>query len=196
MTRAPKACPLHALAHLIAAKPCRCPAFNRSWEGLYAIKRAGFGLCAGPGRQVGWKPQRLRSYQVFFQEKTHVNRPENPPISPIATNQKPRCIFDSVQTASRGAGNTARSGVCTLSNVLVLGCVVQCGSRIDSCETGFEGAQKDGAEGVLQLSDVMLWVLVGSTMKPRNQGWRFRGLSWWWAPLGVVKLGTNATPWS
>ena len=83
----------------------------------------------------------------------------NPPISPITTNQKPRCIFDSVQTASKGAGNTARSGVCTLS-------------------------------------DVMLWVLVGSTMKPRNQGWRFRGLSWWWAPLGVVKLGTNATPWS
>ena len=78
MTRAPKACPLHALAHLIAAKPCRCPAFDRSWEGLYAIKRAGFGLRAGPGRQVGWKPQRLRSYQVFCQEKTHANRPEIP----------------------------------------------------------------------------------------------------------------------
>ena len=78
VTRAPKACPLHALAHLIAAKPCRCPAFDRSWEGLYAIKRAGFGLHAGPGRQVGWKPQRLRSYQVFCQEKTHANRPEIP----------------------------------------------------------------------------------------------------------------------
>ena len=26
----------------------------------------------------------------------------NPPISPITTNQKPRCIFDSVQTASKG----------------------------------------------------------------------------------------------
>ena len=31
--------------------------------------------------------------------------------------------FDSVQTASRRAGNTARRGVCTLSDVLVLGCV-------------------------------------------------------------------------
>ena len=41
----------------------------------------------------------------------------NPLVSPIATNQKPRCIFDSVQTASRGAGNTAWSGVCTLSDV-------------------------------------------------------------------------------
>ena len=120
----------------------------------------------------------------------------NPPISPITTNQKPRCIFDSVQTLSKRAGNTARSGVCTLSDVRFLGCVVQCGSRIDSCETGFQGLGDWGAEGVSQLSDVTLWVLVGSTMKPRNQGWRFRGLSWWWAPLGVVKLGTNATPWS
>ena len=45
----------------------------------------------------------------------------NPPISPITTNQKPRCIFDSVQTASKGAGNMARSGVCTLSDVRFLG---------------------------------------------------------------------------
>lgn len=82
----------------------------------------------------------------------------NPLVSPIATNQKPRCTSDSVQTASRRAGNTARSGVCTLSDVRFLGCVVQCGSRIDICETGFEGAQKDGAEGVSQLSDVMLCV--------------------------------------
>jgi len=73
----PKHAP-HALAHLIAAKPCWRPAFDRFWEGFAAIKRAGFGLCAGPGRQVGWKPQRLRSYQVFCQEKTHANRPEIP----------------------------------------------------------------------------------------------------------------------
>ena len=44
--------------------------------------------------------------------------------------------------------------------------MVQYGSRIDSCETGFEGAQKAEAEGVSQLSDVTLWVLVGSTTKP------------------------------
>ena len=68
----------HALAHLIAAKPCRCPAFDRSWEGLYAIKRAGFGLCAGSGRQVGWKPQWLRSYRVFCRECKHANWPEIP----------------------------------------------------------------------------------------------------------------------
>lgn len=125
----------------------------------------------------------------------------NPLVSPIATNQKPRCIFDSVQTASRGGRKHGSERGLYAIRCAVLGqtvgpTMVQYGSRIDSCETGFEGAQKDGAEGVLQLSDVMLWVLVGSTMKPRNQGWRFRGLSWWWAPLGVVKLGTNATPWS
>jgi len=68
----------HALAHLIAAKPCWRPASDRFWEGFAAIKRAGFGLCAGPGRQVGWKPQRLRSYQVFYQECRYANRPEIP----------------------------------------------------------------------------------------------------------------------
>ena len=102
----------------------------------------------------------------------------NPLVSPIATNQKPRCIFDSVQTASRGTGNTARSGVCTLSDVRFLGCVVQCGSRIDSCETGFEGAQKAAAEGVLQLSDVLPVGSVGSA-----------GLGPAGREVGVVKRG-------
>ena len=51
---------------------------DHPWVGFAAIKRAGFGLCAGPGRQVGWKPQRLRSYQVFCQEYKHANRPEIP----------------------------------------------------------------------------------------------------------------------
>ena len=35
-------------------------------------------LCAGSGRQVGWKPQWLRSYRVFCRECKHVNRPEIP----------------------------------------------------------------------------------------------------------------------
>ena len=117
MTRAPKACPLHALAHLIAAKPCRCPAFDRSWEGLYAIKRAGFGLCAGPGRQVGWKPQRLRSYQVFFQEKTHVNRPEIPRFRQLQPIRNLAAYLIAYKPRPGGAGNTAWSGVCTLSDV-------------------------------------------------------------------------------
>lgn len=35
-------------------------------------------LCAGSGRQVGWKPQWLRSYRVFCRECKHANRPEIP----------------------------------------------------------------------------------------------------------------------
>ena len=45
----------HALAHLIAAKPAQEQPNAGRQQGFAAIKRAGFGLCAGPGRQVGWK---------------------------------------------------------------------------------------------------------------------------------------------
>ena len=96
----------------------------------------------------------------------------NPPVLSIATNQKLRCIFDSVQTASRRAGNTARRGVCTLSDVWFLGCVwAHYGSSVIAgliaAKPGLKGLRRVGAEGVSQLSDVML---VGSIMKPRNQG--------------------------
>ena len=47
--------------------------------------------------------------------------PKSPNFANYNQNQKPRCIFDSVQTASKGAGNMARSGVCTLSDVRFLG---------------------------------------------------------------------------
>ena len=68
----------HALAHLIAAKPTQEQPNAGRQQGFAAIKRAGFGMRAGPGRQVGWKPQWLRSYRVFCRECKHVNRPEIP----------------------------------------------------------------------------------------------------------------------
>lgn len=45
----------HALAHLIAAKPTQEQPNAGRQQGFAAIKRAGFGMRAGPGRQVGWK---------------------------------------------------------------------------------------------------------------------------------------------
>lgn len=92
-------------------------------------------LCAGSGRQVGWKPQWLRSYRVFCRECKHANRPEIPRFLPIATNQKLRCIFDSVQTASRRAGNTARRGVCTLSDVMLVGSIMKPRNQGRGCAT-------------------------------------------------------------
>jgi len=68
----------------------------------------------------------------------------NPPILPITTNQKPRCIFDSVQTASKGGRKHGSERGLYAIRCAVFGAdagptMVQCGSRIDSCETGFEG---------------------------------------------------------
>ena len=92
----------------------------------------------------------------------------------------PGSSFDSVQTLSKGLGNVDRRGVCTLSDVrLLLGVgasTAQNDSRIDSCEIGF------GAEGVSQLSDVMLCGVGGvgyEAAKPRVTGC---SLSWRLAP--------------
>ena len=76
----------------------------------------------------------------------------NPPVLPIATNQKLRCIFDSVQTASRRAGNTARRGVCTLSDVRFFGlCVGPPRSSVIagliSAKPGLKRLRRLGAEG-------------------------------------------------
>lgn len=142
----------HALAHLIAAKPSQEQPNAGRQQGFAAIRCAGFGLCAGSGRQVGWKPQWLRSYRVFCRECKHANWPEIPPVLPIATNQKLRCIFDSVQTASRRAGNTARRGVCTLSDVRFFGlCVGPPRSSVIAgliaAKPGLKGLRRLGAKG-------------------------------------------------
>ena len=36
----------------------------------------------------------------------------------------------------------------------------------------------------------------GVDYEAAKPGAGLRGLSWWWVPLGVVKLEANATPWS
>ena len=108
----------------------------------------------------------------------------------------PGSSFDSCETLFKGAGNTARSGVCTLSNMrLLLGAgethTAQSDSRSDSCETGF-GAEGRGFAAIRY--DAVGADGVGyEAAKPRVTGC---SLSWWWAPLGVVKRGANATPWS
>ena len=81
----------------------------------------------------------------------------------------PGSSFDSVQTLSKGLGNVDRRGVCTLSDVrLLLGVGPPRPRMIAELIAAKPGLGWRG--GVSQLSDVMLWVLMGSAMKLRNLG--------------------------
>lgn len=139
----------------------------------------------------------FRSYRVFCRECKHVNRPEIPRFCRLQPTRNLAAYL--IAYKPRPGGQETRLGEGFVRYQMcgfwaVCGpTTVQCDSRIDSCETGFEGSQKVGCGGGFAAIRCDAGGVDYEAAKP---GAGLRDLSWWWAPLGVVKLEANATPWS